>query len=155
MANQLRGWGVWEQYKWAFNDAMDPWERESEKMTAIKHLNFSDVWLCSRHLPSSFLPLIVISLEKTILSASPTLFLVLRVWRTKRDVPQSNERYARGGRGGVIFESDIQGRNVEDRWKTLQEGRDWLRWTLSSWRGRSWFGLIRAHRWTTYWADEL
>lgn len=40
MANQWRGGGVWEHYKWAFNDAIDPWESERKEITVIKHLNF-------------------------------------------------------------------------------------------------------------------
>lgn len=41
-SNQCRGGGVWEKYKWAFNDAMDPSEseREAEEITIIKHLIF-------------------------------------------------------------------------------------------------------------------
>lgn len=40
MANQWGGGGAREHYKWAFNDAIDPWESERKEMTVIKHLNF-------------------------------------------------------------------------------------------------------------------
>lgn len=41
-SNQCRGGGVWEKYKWAFNDATDPSESErtGEEITIIKHLIF-------------------------------------------------------------------------------------------------------------------
>lgn len=144
MADQLRGWGVWEQYKWAFNDAMDPWESETKKMSVIKHLNFlmSDsvlviwpppffLWLSSLLLPSC----------SSRSACEEQRGISCRQWKVR---PW----------GGVIFESDTQGwRQTDD--ERLQTGWNWLQWILSSWRGRKWFGLIRAHRWPSCWRDNL
>lgn len=102
--------GVWRKNKWAFNDAVDPSERQREQITIIKHLI---LLLPHAHL---FPPASCFSSLKTsqtfssstlLLSFHPcslNLFLAC-VWRTKKDDVQ---RAMRGLPGiSVIFGCDI------------------------------------------------